>query len=155
MDYANMKNSANKIELNTLQIGKLGELLVQYQLLQHGVESAHLTTDAGIDLVAYSIKAHAKTIQVKTNLQPKPAGGKGSLGLDWWFPEDSPAELIALTDISDNRVWMFTLSQQTSSGRHHMYMYIDAAVKATSGKPSHVYKFDDFLLENCVEKHFF
>lgn len=33
-------------KLNTQQIGKLGELLVQYRLLLIGVESAHLTTDA-------------------------------------------------------------------------------------------------------------
>ena len=40
--------------LNTQQVGKLGELFIQYRFLQFGVESEHLTTDAGIDLVAYS-----------------------------------------------------------------------------------------------------
>lgn len=91
------------LKLNTLQIGKLGELLVQYRLLLIGVESAHLTTDAGIDLVAYSQgKKEAVTIQVKTNLQPKPGGGKGKLSLDWWVPDNSPAELFALVDISEN-----------------------------------------------------
>jgi hypothetical protein len=34
------------------QIGKSGELLVQYKLLLHGIESSPLTTDSGIDLVA-------------------------------------------------------------------------------------------------------
>lgn len=148
--------------LTTQQIGKLGELLVQYKLLQHGVESAHLTTDAGIDLVAYSSKVKdAKKIQVKTNLAPKPAGGKGSLALDWWFPEFSPADLIALADISENRVWLFSyamassLAQQTSTGRHHLYMYIDPAIKAKAAKLSHAHKFDKYLLENCVHHHFF
>lgn len=148
--------------LTTQQIGKLGELLVQYKLLQHGIESAHLTTDAGIDLVAYSSKAKdAKTIQVKANLEPKPAGGKGSLALDWWFPQSSPADLIALADISTNRVWLFSytdgskLAQQTSSGRHHLYMYVDPESKAKVGKLSHAHKFDEYLLENCVHTHFF
>ncbi len=64
--------------------GQAGELLVQEQLLLHGVESAPLTTDTGIDLVAYSPRrADAVTIQVKANLQPKPGGGKGKPALDW------------------------------------------------------------------------
>ncbi len=40
------------VKLAIQQIGKCGELLVQYMLLKHGVESAPLTTDPGIDLVA-------------------------------------------------------------------------------------------------------
>ncbi len=36
---------------NTQQIGKCGELLVQYLLLKRGIESALLTTDYGIDLI--------------------------------------------------------------------------------------------------------
>ena len=39
--------------LTTQQRGRCGELLVQYILLKHGIESAPLTTDTGIDLVAY------------------------------------------------------------------------------------------------------
>jgi len=48
-------------------------LLVQQKHLLHGIESAPLTTDAGIDLVAHSTKEKdAITIQVKTNLKAKP-----------------------------------------------------------------------------------
>ena len=79
-------------KLSTQQIGKLGELLVQYRLLSLGIDSAPLTIDDGIDLVAYSRdRKSAKTIQVKTNLKPKPGGGKGKPALDWWVPENSPA----------------------------------------------------------------
>jgi len=42
--------------LPTQHIGAAGELLVQYKLLKHGIDSARLTTDSGIDLVAYSPK---------------------------------------------------------------------------------------------------
>jgi hypothetical protein len=42
------------VKLTTAQIGRAGELLVQEQLLLHGIESAPLTTDMGFDLVAYS-----------------------------------------------------------------------------------------------------
>ncbi len=40
-------------KLGTQALGAAGELLVQYQLLKHGIDSAHLTTDSGIDLVMY------------------------------------------------------------------------------------------------------
>jgi hypothetical protein len=81
--------------LATAQIGTSGVLL-QYRLLKHGIESAPMTTDAGIDLVVYSPHSRrAVTVQVKTCLPPKPAGGTGKLTLDWWLPDDSPAELIA------------------------------------------------------------
>jgi hypothetical protein len=49
-------------------VGKLGELLVQYKLLQQDVASAHMTADSGIDLVVYFSKSNkATTIQVKVN----------------------------------------------------------------------------------------
>jgi hypothetical protein len=41
------------MSLSTAQIGRCGELLVQYELLLRGVETAPLSTDAGVDLVAY------------------------------------------------------------------------------------------------------
>ncbi len=40
--------------MSTQHIGAAGELLVQYQLLKLGVDSARMTTDAGIDLVVYA-----------------------------------------------------------------------------------------------------
>lgn len=145
-------------KLTTQQIGKLGELLVQYRLLSFGIESAHLTTDSGIDLVAYSPnRKAASTIQIKTNLQPKPGGGKGKAALDWWVPQDSPAELFAFVDVSESRVWLFAHSelaqyaQQKSNGRFHLYMYTDPNVnrrKATDA--SLVNEFEEFTLENRI-----
>lgn len=51
----------------TQHIGAAGGLLVQYRLLKFGIDSARLTTDSGIDLVAYAPgSSTAVTIQVKT-----------------------------------------------------------------------------------------
>ena len=95
-------------KLSNARIGRAGEPLVQYELLILGVESAPMTTDSGIDLVAHSANTQrARTIQVKANLAPKASGGKGKAALDWWFPEDSPAEIIALVDLSHRRIWCF------------------------------------------------
>jgi hypothetical protein len=64
--------------MSTLHIGAAGELLVQYQLLKMGIDSARMTTDAGIDLVVYAPgDRSASTVQVKTNVAAKPAGGRG------------------------------------------------------------------------------
>jgi hypothetical protein len=73
-----MSTARNPRGLTTQQIGRLGELLVQYELLRHGIDSSPMTTDSGIDLVPYfPDKRRSFTIQVKTDLAPKPGGGKG------------------------------------------------------------------------------
>jgi hypothetical protein len=144
------------IKLSTAQIGKSGELFVQYRLLLLGIESAPMCTDTGIDLVAYLPNSKsAITIQVKTNLKPKPGGGKGKLALDWWIPEDSPAEFIALVDLSSGNIWIFTHkdllihAQQHSSGRAHIYMHTESLAKPLKlDRRSHQSDFDEFLLNS-------
>ncbi len=149
-------------KLATSQIGKCGELLVQYRLLLLGIESAPLATDAGIDLVAYSPNAKmAFTIQVKTNLKAKAGGGKGKAALDWWISENSPAELVALVDLSSEKVWLLTqlelLShcQQRSNGRAHIYMYTDPSARLRKkDRLGHQHEFENFLLINRAAEVF-
>jgi hypothetical protein len=144
------------MQLTSAQIGRSGELLVQYRLLCLGIESSPMSTDAGIDLVAYSPEqSKARTVQVKTNLKPKPGGGKGKEVLDWWIPDDSPAELIALVDLSEQRIWIFTMpevatsAQQHPKGRYHLFMYVDPTyAPKTVGRIAHAFEFQRFLLEN-------
>ena len=150
-------------QLATAQIGRCGELLVQYKLLKHGIESASMTTDTGIDLVAYSpARPDALTIQVKANLKGKPGGGKGKPHLDWWIPTDSPANLIALVDLDTERVWLFTLAeiagvaQQKPDNRWHFFMALDPTTqKRRDGKPVHDHAFESHLLKNAIHRIFF
>lgn len=142
------------------QIGRCGELLVQYRLLKAGVESAAMTTDTGIDLVAYSPKAkQAITIQVKANLDAKPGGGKGKLALDWWLPQSNPAELVALVDVRSERVWLFkhdellNVSQQKPEGRMHFYMYVDPNYSPKNAG-SHVKEFERYLIDRRIQELF-
>ena len=154
--------AAKKNQLRTAQIGRCGELLVQYELLRLGIDSAPMTTDSGVDLVAYASRHRQPlSIQVKTNERPKPGGGKGKLALDWWVSVDTPAQLVALVDLATRRVWMLlapelaALAQQTSGGRHHIYMYTDAAAKPrVAGRLVHVREFERFLLENRADQLF-
>jgi hypothetical protein len=146
--------------LRTSQIGRCGELLVQYRLLKHGIESAPMTTDDGIDLVVYSpFLKDAVTVQVKTNHRPKPSGGKGKLALDWWLRIDSPAALVALVDLTSDRIWMFThaelleASQQKSGGRMHFYFYVDPSYKPRSTL-LHMSDFSRFDIDKRVHEIF-
>jgi hypothetical protein len=141
------------------QIGKAGELLVQYRLLLRGIESSRMTTDAGIDLVAYAPNRKlALTIQVKTNLKPKPGGGKGTLALDWWVPCATPAQLYALVDLEMERVWLLTkaelarTAQQISSERWHLYIYTGSPKRAKTWAT--LGEMEQYLLENRLQKVF-
>lgn len=145
------------------QIGRAGELLVQMKLLMHGIESAPLTTDSGIDLVAFSDKRNdAITVQVKSNLSAKPGGGgKGKLHLDWWVPENSPAELYAFVDLSRSRVWLIKslevveVAQQHPKDRYHFFYGNRCnGKKSRDGKPVHEYEFERYLLENRLHELF-
>lgn len=142
------------------QIGRSGELLVQQQLLLHGIESSAMTTDSGIDLVAFSpSRKDAVTIQVKSNLSAKPGGGKGKPHLDWWAQDDSPADLFAFVDLESSRIWLLlneeleNVSQQHPEGRYHFFMATDPTTTARrDGKPVHDYEFESYLLKNRVHK---
>ena len=129
------------------QIGRCGELLVQYQLLLRGVESSPMTTDSGIDLVAYPpALGHAVTIQVKTNLRPKRAGGKGDELLSWSLSKANPAELVALVHLATADVWMLTHeefereAQQTQRPAMVLYRYLKVGKR--QGRPRAM--LDDF-----------
>jgi len=148
------------MKLSKAQIGKAGELLVQQKLLLYGIESASLTTDSGIDLVVFSRKINdAITIQVKSNLKAKPGGGKGKLALDWWVPDDSPADLFAFVDLENSRVWLIKntelekIAQQHPEGRYHFFMTVEpTASKRRDGKALHDYEFQKYLVENSVHE---
>jgi hypothetical protein len=108
-------------------------------------------------LVAYSgSRARSVTIQVKTNLAPKPGGGKGAPGIDWWVGEDCPAELYAFVDLSTRRIWLFTknelamMAQQRSNGRLHFYMYTSSALGSLAYRRHGEERFVDYLFENRV-----
>jgi hypothetical protein len=150
-----------QIETSTRHIGAAGELLVQYKLVKQGVDSARMTTDSGIDLVAYSNKNEkANTIQVKTKEQPVLAGGKGKRSLGWFLRNDSPADLIAAVDLETDRVWLFTIQefrelaqQHSKKGILQLYIYVDASVR-TKHQRAHVSQFNEYLLENRVSELF-
>lgn len=93
--------------LNSQQVGKCGELFVQYHLLKEGVDSAPMTTDWGIDLLAFS-KGRSITIQVKTSTHRSDSTSAWVL---WEIPETCPAEYVAIVDLEANKAWMLPTSE--------------------------------------------
>ncbi len=119
-------------------IGAAGELLVQYQLLKLGIDSARLTTDAGIDLVVYAPgDRSASTVQVQANLGPKQAGGRGPLSRGWHFPHQCPAQLVALVALDTDTVWLFALNEAREFATHQRPLGPGGHVRAlpTAGCP--------------------
>ena len=121
-----------------------------------------MTTDAGVDLVAYSeIRGRSFTIQVKTNSAAKPGGGKGAPAIDWWVSDDCPAEIYAFADVSTRRIWLFTkdelafAAQQHPTGRFHLYMYTNPGVATSAHKRHGEERFSQFLFNNRISALFF
>lgn len=143
--------------LTTQHIGAAGELLVQYRLVKLGIDSARLTTDSGVDLVAYSPGANtAHTIQVKTQRAASPSGGKGALSVGFFFPHELRAEMLALTLLETDDVWIFTrdearqLAQQNNArGMRQLYWYSEPRPpRAGSPAPLHAGDMKPYLLEH-------
>lgn len=65
------------MKLTKQHIGAYGELMVQMQLLAFGIDSARMTSDSGIDLLAYDTSSGTSfSVQVKTNEPEKAGKGK-------------------------------------------------------------------------------
>lgn len=140
--------------MSTQHIGAAGELLVQYQLLKLGIDSARLTTDAGIDLVVYSpATGAATTVQIKAVQAPTPAGGRGREAIGWNFPHDCPAQLIAVVSLSADSAWIFTIAearriaqQRSPKDVRRLYWYTDESTHQRNGVPLKQSDMERYLL---------
>jgi hypothetical protein len=81
------------------------------------------------------------------------------LALDWWIPEDSPAEFVALVNLELDCVWLFSheellrLAQQRSGGTLHFYFYTEVSARPKAvGRTATEY--DGYKLENRVNQIF-
>ena len=99
---------------NTQQVGRCGELLVQYRLLRSGIDSAPMTTDYGIDLLAYDRKTDKTvSIQVKTSTHRTDETDPTSKSkwVVWDKGEQDIAQFIAAVDWNREKVWLFKIGE--------------------------------------------
>ena len=133
------------VKLGAHEISEHSIVLVERQLRSAGISSFRHSPDRRVHLVWGAPNGAKVNVEVKGNAEPRPAGGKGKLALDWWIDEDSPADVIALVDLSTERVWLLTLdeiaelAQQHSSGRHHLYMYVDPTAVLRRGSTTLIF----------------
>lgn len=146
------------IRLRPEQKGKCGELLVQYLLLEKGgVDSAPLTTDQGVDLVAYSSVENRKpvTIQVKASTQH---GGTGGKYLTWQVKKDCPAEYIAVVDLTRRKLWLIKTekfnseAKLTSEGKYKLQWCIRGSKFRGLNKKEE--DFGDYEMDTAIPKVF-
>lgn len=152
--------TANSVR--TQIIGAAGEALVTYKLLKHQIDSARMTTDAGVDLVMYIPgRRRAATIQVKSQWEPLPSGGAGALHLGWNFDSDYDVDWLALVDVSSDRAWLFTMDearklaqQKPESGKLRLYWYPDdAVVKGSPRRESDMAAYEiDAVIDTIVQR---
>ncbi|MGH7429887.1 MAG: hypothetical protein ACREJ4_16235 [Candidatus Methylomirabilaceae bacterium] len=86
-------------------------------------------------------------------MNPSPLAGKGRPALAWMLDGASSADLIAVTDLSTDRVWLFrrdeafALAQQhPGSGGHHLVMVTDPGLTRSKHERILDTDFSEFLL---------
>ena len=145
------------VKPSSRQIGKCGELLVQYKLLKYGIESSSLTTDTGVDLVAFDkVKQKAVTIQVKTSTHHSVPGDKWGKWLEWWIPDGCPADYIAAVDVDSDKFWLISTEQfqqmgHRSGGGYRLWWYIPGhrpeRAKVSREEDFSIYEMDAAILK--------
>lgn len=142
-------------------IGQSGKLLVQSLLMREGIACREGEEATELIINLERPKREFK-IMTTTNLQPKRAGGKGKMALDWWIPQDSKADFVCCADLSTLRVWLFRigeipgLAQQRTSEKYHLYMYTTRNVALRGKKEMKFdYEFESYRLENRIYRKVF
>ena len=88
---------------------------MQYQLLKQGFDTAPMTTDCGIDLVAlFSSGEKTRTIQVKTTEYGN-LGTASEEGLVWADRKDCPTEYIGLVASFHEQCWLIPFNEFKAS----------------------------------------
>ncbi|HEX8362590.1 MAG TPA: HNH endonuclease [Longimicrobium sp.] len=106
-----------------------GKSLVHDRLSQYGfdVEPGRSRDPLRVSTGA----ANPVHVLVRTKSEPMPGGGNGPSAIDWWIPERTEAEWVALAELTSGRVWLFRtreipdLAQQHPAGSYHLYMYTE------------------------------
>ena len=149
------------VELNTQQIGRCGELFVQYTLLRHGVDSAPMTTDPGVDLIAFrNVKQKPVTIQVKTSTHhSKQCDPSGDKWLEWRVSDKCLTEVdyVAVFDFERQKCWLFSNEEfirwgvRSGEGRRLWWPIPEYEYERAPRKEG---QFTEFEIDNVIPKVF-
>jgi hypothetical protein len=146
-------------KLGTQAIGAAGELLFQYHLIKRGIDSARLTTDAGIDLAMYipgTLEAH--TIQVKATHTHYPDGKTNPPQLWWPFPVTCKAQWLGVVDLTRDFAWLLPIEDALREARGRDKKGITYLMWYVGGRPKRATKvegeanFDRYRLDVAIDR---
>ena len=143
----------------TQQVGRCGELLVQYKLLKHGVDSAPMTTDYGIDLVAFAHKTQPTvTIQVKAT--ERHHTDATSAWVEWAMPKKCIADYVAVVDLERDKAWLLgreefeSASQRTTDEGRRLWWYVPEP-RYDSREPKRMEEhYEEYRMDSSIPKVF-
>ena len=105
-------------------VGRCGELLVQYKFLKLGIDSAPMTTDRGVDLLAIDPKTRRKTVTVQVKAATHRRDARAATDqretteyVSWPVPYPSATDYAAVVDVIRDKVWMFTKKEIGAQAR--------------------------------------
>ena len=135
-----------------VRIGRRGELLVQSRLLPHGIDSAPMTVDKGVDLIAFRMGSDNKvteSLSIQVKATAKLWDGRC---YSWGMPQKSPADIIAFVAVDKipERIWLFKyadLRKEVRGDWFDLYPESNRALWTVGKCESH-------LLENIVDELF-
>ena len=139
------------VERTTQQVGRCGELLVQYKLLKFGIDSAPMTTDTGVDLVAIhpNIK-RTVSIQVKTATHRD-----GGSWIVWAMPKKCVADYVAAVDLQRDKGWLFTKDEfeKFAASKRWLWWYLPGhRPKRAKSRPEE--RFTEYSIDIGIPKLF-
>jgi hypothetical protein len=150
-------------KLTTQQKGRCGELFVQYMLLKHGIESAALTTDTGVDLIAYrrvpyGVWTWGRPVTIQIKASPYHQWKKEDLYyLEWSLRENSfPVDFICLVDLERNKLWLFTWEdfEAKSIGKKQPRLWWPPPEYDYASAPRHEKDFSAYEMDDGIRKAF-
>jgi len=146
-------------KLGTQAIGAAGELFFQYHLIKRGIDSARLTTDAGIDLAMYvpgTLAAH--TIQVKATNTHYPDKMMNRLQLWWPFPVTCKAQWLGVVDLTRDLAWLLPMEDalreargRDKKGTTYLMWYVGERPKRAT-KVEGEGHFDRYVLDAAIDR---
>jgi hypothetical protein len=143
------------------QIQRCGELLLSYRLLMSGIEASPMRASDDFNMLAITADGRTKrTIYLESTTPDAVELGKRGT-CNWWIPQSTQADIVALCDLSSEHVWLLSmaevqeLSKEIADGHLHLHRYVQPTFDPE--KTGHIvfsYEFDKFLIDQQIERFF-
>lgn len=127
-----------------------GKYLVQYKLSRLGIQSSKVDIDSSVDIIAFSSESN-RWLRIKVETAEKPDGvsDQDRQSLKWKVSNGADVDVIALADVSKDKLWLF----KKSEFKRHARQYKTHDTLQFNLYDDHLLanRYADFLVENKGE----